>query len=327
MRKKADYQKNIEDKIQCLLCPHQCLIKDGDSGICQVRKNDSSTLYSLNYGEISSIGVDPIEKKPLYHFQPASRILSLGTYGCNFSCQFCQNWKISQGNPPTETLTPEEVIELAEQKNVRSIAYTYSEPIVWYEFVKQTAKLASKKGLKNVLVTNGFINKKPLENLLPYIDAANVDLKSFNDNFYKKYTGGSLEPVKETIKIMAENIHLEITTLVINDLNDDREELEKLFNWISNINKSLPLHLSRYFPSYEMKKPATEVNTMERAYDLAKKYLDFVYLGNLRTNEKNNTYCAECGRKLISRNGYNTKVFLEKGECPECGYEIEGVFK
>jgi len=327
MKKKADFQKNINDKIQCLLCPHHCLIKNGDSGICRVRKNENGTLYTLNYGEISSIGVDPIEKKPLYHFHPGSRILSLGTYGCNFSCQFCQNWKISQGNPPTETLKPEEVIDLAEQKNVKSIAYTYSEPIVWYEFVKETAELASKKGFKNVLVTNGFINQEPLENILPYIDAANVDLKSFNDNFYKKYAGGRIESVKETIKFMADNIHVEITTLVINELNDDSEELKKLFKWISNINKSIPLHLSRYFPAYEMNKPATEINTMEKAYNLAKKYLDFVYLGNLRTPDKNNTYCPECGKKLISRNGYNTEVFLEKGECPECSYEIEGVFK
>lgn len=327
MEKIADFQESIDHKVKCKLCPHQCLIKNGDNGICRVRKNKDGTLYTINYGEISSIGVDPIEKKPLYHFYPASRILSLGTYGCNFKCQFCQNWKISQENPPTQSLTSEEVIELAEQKNVKSIAYTYSEPVVWYEFVKETAQRASKKGLKNVLVTNGFINNKPLENILPYIDAANVDLKSFNDNFYKKYAGGRVEPVKETIKKMANNIHLEITTLLINDLNDDREELKKLFKWISNINKSIPLHLSRYFPAYKMDKPATEVKTMEKAYELAKKYLDFVYLGNLRTSKKGNTYCPQCGQELISRDGYNTEVFLEKGGCPECSYEIEGAFK
>lgn len=327
MEKIADFQEPIGDKVKCKLCPHQCLIKNGDSGICRVRKNKDGTLYTVNYGEISSIGVDPIEKKPLYHFYPASRILSLGTYGCNFKCQFCQNWKISQENPPTQRLTPEKVIELAEQKNVKSIAYTYSEPVVWYEFVKETAEKAAKKGLKNVLVTNGFINPKPLENILPYIDAANVDLKSFNNDFYKKYAGGRVEPVKETIKTMANNIHLEITTLLINDLNDDREELEKLFEWIADLNKSIPLHLSRYFPAYKMDKPATEIKTMENAYDLARKYLDFVYLGNLRTSGKGNTYCPQCGKELISRDGYNTEVFLEKGECPECNYEIAGVFK
>ncbi|MGM0436785.1 MAG: AmmeMemoRadiSam system radical SAM enzyme [Bacillota bacterium] len=327
MEKIADFQESIDHKVKCKLCPHQCLIKNGDNGICRVRKNKDGILYTINYGEISSIGVDPIEKKPLYHFYPASRILSLGTFGCNFKCQFCQNWKISQGNPPTQSLTPEEVIELAEQKNVKSIAYTYSEPVVWYEFVKETAQKASKKGLKNVLVTNGFINNKPLENILPYIDAANVDLKSFNDDFYKKYAEGRVEPVKETIKKMANNTHLEITTLLINDLNDEREELKKLFKWISNINKSIPLHLSRYFPAYKMDKPATEVKTMEKAYELAKKYLDFVYLGNLRTSKKGNTYCPQCGKELISRDGYNTEVFLEKGECPKCSYKIKGVFK
>ena len=327
MKKIAEFQESIDKKVKCKLCPHHCLIKNGDSGICGVRENKDGTLYTNNYGEISSIGVDPIEKKPLYHFYPASRILSLGTYGCNFKCQFCQNWKISQGNPPTQQLTPEEVINLAEQKNVKSIAYTYSEPVVWYEYVKETAQKAAKKNIKNVLVTNGFINPEPLENILPYIDAANVDLKSFNDDFYKKYAGGSLDPVKETIKTMANNIHLEITTLLINDLNDDRKELEKLFKWIANINKAIPLHLSRYFPAHKMNRPATEIKTMEDAYNLAKEYLNYVYLGNLRTTEKGNTYCPQCGKKLISRSGYNTEVFLEKGECPECSYEIAGVFK
>jgi len=326
MKRKAEFQVKKNEKVQCELCPHYCQIKVGNSGICGVRKNDSGTLYSLNYGEISSIGVDPIEKKPLYHFQPGSEILSVGTYGCNFKCQFCQNWTISQKNPPTKSLTPEEVVSTAKAKNVKSIAYTYSEPIVWYEFVKETSKLAKNNGLKNVLVTNGFINKDPLKKLLPYIDAANIDLKSFESHFYKTYTGGRLHPVKESIEIMADTIHIELTTLLINGLNIDDNELKELFNWIASINKSIPLHLSRYFPAYEMKRAATDSNIMKKAYNLAREYLDFVYLGNMRLSAKKNTYCPQCGKELISRNGYSTKIFLEKGECPDCHYEIDGIF-
>lgn len=326
MKKKAEFQIKKNEKVQCELCPHYCQIKVGNSGVCGVRKNVSGTLCSLNYGEISSIGVDPIEKKPLYHFQPGSGILSVGTYGCNFKCQFCQNWTISQKTPPTKSLTPEEVVSTAKAKNVKSIAYTYSEPIVWYEFVKETSKLAKNNGLKNVLVTNGFINKDPLKKLLPYIDAANIDLKSFENHFYKTYTGGRLHPVKESIEIMADTIHIELTTLLINGLNVDNNELKELFNWIASINKSIPLHLSRYFPAYEMKRSATDSNIMKKAYNLAREYLDFVYLGNMRSPAKKNTYCPQCGKELISRNGYNTKIFFEKGECPDCHYEIEGIF-
>ncbi len=329
MKKEADFQKIIgaENKIvRCELCPHYCKISEGKKGICQVRKNFDGQLYSINYGEVTSIGIDPIEKKPLYHFYPGSKILSLGTYGCNFHCDFCQNWQISQEKPATKKLKPEEVVNLAIKKEVNSIAYTYSEPLVWYEFVKDTAKLASENGIKNVLVTNAYINSDPLIQLLPYIDAANVDLKAFNSDFYKNYTGGDLKSVKNNIIFMADEIHLEITTLVIDDLNSDREELEKLFKWIADINSLIPLHLSRYFPAYKINKSTTNISTMEKAYDLAKKYLNYVYLGNVRSLDKSNTFCPECGHEVISRNGYQTKSNLANGKCPVCNYEIYGQF-
>ena len=325
---KAEFQKNINknDSVICLLCPHKCKLSPGQSGLCRVRKNIDGILYSINYGKIRSAGVDPMEKNPLYHFYPGSSVLSLGTFGCNFSCDFCQNWRISQKRPETREMKAEEIIDLAEKKGVKSIAYTYSEPVVWYEFIRDSSKLAHKKDIKNVLVTNGYINNNALKKILPYIDAANVDLKSYNEKFYKKYTGGSPEPVKNTIKMMANNIDLEVTTLVIGGLNDGNEELEKLFSWLGNINSSIPLHLSRYFPAYNMNKDATDISTMKRAYKIANKYLDFVYLGNMKSGDRNNTYCPNCSKKLITRNHFKADSILNGKNCPECGYEIYGSF-
>ncbi|MFW6029802.1 MAG: AmmeMemoRadiSam system radical SAM enzyme [Halanaerobiales bacterium] len=327
MKKEALFQEKVNEKtVKCNLCPHNCEISVNSTGICQVRKNQNGKLYSLNYGKISSIGIDPIEKKPLYHFYPGSEILSLGSYGCNFHCDFCQNWQISQKKPHTKSLEPKEVIKLAKDKGVKSIAYTYSEPLVWYEFIKDTAKLAKKEGLKNVLVTNGYINQKPLKELLKYIDAANVDLKSFNNKFYKRYAAANVNPVKKSIKTMAEYIHIEITTLIIGGINSDLDELSKLFSWIANIDKSIPLHLSRYFPAYKMDKEATKISIMEEAYEKATEKLEYVYLGNIRNTKKNNTYCPKCGEELIIRNSYKTKNKLNKANCSNCDYEIYGEY-
>ncbi|MFW6266117.1 MAG: AmmeMemoRadiSam system radical SAM enzyme [Halanaerobiales bacterium] len=328
MNTEAEYYKKINgNTIKCELCPHNCTIKKGETGLCQVRKNDNGTLYTKNYASITSAGFDPIEKKPLYHFFPGSQIFSLGSYGCNFSCKFCQNWRISQKKPSTKETLPEETVELARKKGVKSIAYTYSEPMVWFEYVKETSSLAKRYNIKNVLVTNGFINQQPLEDLLPYIDAANVDLKSFRSQFYNKYSGGSLKPVKNTIKIMAKKIHLEVTTLLISGLNTSEKELKDLFGWLSDIDNEIPLHLSRYFPNYKMDRPPTKLSDMESAYRLAKKYLDYVYLGNIKSSKKNNTYCPQCGKLLIRRNIFNSKnKITHKGKCPSCGKKIYGIF-
>jgi len=215
-RREAEYYRKEENnQVKCLLCPHACNISETDNGICGVRRNDNGVLYSENYARISSIGVDPIEKKPLYHFFPGQKILSIGTTGCNFSCSFCQNWRISQEKPELKEMKPEEIIELAKKKNAIGIAYTYSEPSVWFEYVKDTARLAAEEDLKNVIVSNGFINQEPLKELLPYIDAANIDLKSMKNKFYHKYCNGQKEPVIKNIKLMYGNLHVEITTLLI----------------------------------------------------------------------------------------------------------------
>ena len=325
--KKARYYKKLKDnKVQCHLCPHQCLITEGNQGICRARINEGGDLYSDNYGKISSTGIDPIEKKPLYHFYPGEDILSLGTFGCNFSCGFCQNWRISQKKPGIKEFTPEEIVDLAESKDVCGIAYTYSEPLVWFEFVLETSKLAAERNIKNVLVTNGYINKEPLEELLPYIDGANIDIKSFSPEFYEDYPGGTLEPVLRNVKKMYQEIHIELTNLLISDINDSKEDLNDLFSWIKDIDPEVPLHLSRYFPNYKFDKEQTSIQTMKKAYKIARKYLDFVYIGNIRLEKGNNTICPECGETLIKRNFYNSQSYLKENECPICGKEIYGEF-
>ena len=321
------FTEQSNDKVKCTLCPHSCVISSGERGICGVRENIEGRLYSINYGKASSISIDPIEKKPLYHFYPGNKILSLGTFGCNFACDFCQNWQISQKEPPLRNITPEEVVEIALGKDLDQIAYTYSEPMVWYEFVKETSKIASEHHISNVLVTNGYINPGPLAELLDYIDAANVDVKAYRDGFYQQFTGGSLSPVLKTVEKMSSEIHLEITTLIISDLNDDLNQLSELFSWLSGLNKGIPLHLSRYFPNYKMNRSATEIKKMKEVYELAQEYLDHVYLGNVNIKNTTDTYCPSCEDKLINRGLYSTKNKVDDGSCPYCGEEITGEFR
>lgn len=242
-------------------------------------------MYSLNYGKISSIALDPIEKKPLYRFKSGSKILSIGTFGCNLKCSFCQNWEIAHDNPRLYEVTSETVVskakELVSEGNI-GIAYTYNEPTIWYEFVYDTAVLAKEEGLSNVLVTNGFIGREALLMLLPYIDAMNIDVKAYTASFYKNICGGVLENVKETVELAAEKCHVEVTTLVIPTLNDELKEISEIAKWLSSISRKIPLHLSRYFPNYKMLNiPPTPKDTLFRAREEAQKYLDYVYLGNV----------------------------------------------
>ncbi|MFW5999160.1 MAG: AmmeMemoRadiSam system radical SAM enzyme [Halanaerobiaceae bacterium] len=324
--KKAEYYKKIAgtENVQCFLCPQECKITPQNTGLCRARKNIDGHLYCENYAKISSSGLDPIEKKPLYHFFPGEEILSLGTYGCNFSCGFCQNWRISQEIPgELKKLTPHEAVEMACRKGVSGIAYTYSEPLVWFEYVRDVSRLAEKRKLNNVLVTNGFINPEPLEELLPFIAAANVDLKSFRDEFYRQQCGGSLEPVLKSIQKMYEaGIHLELTTLLIPGLNDNREELRELFSWIKDLDPDIPLHLSRYFPRYQSEISSTSPEKIREAFKLAGKYLSYVYPGNIEIGEGSNTCCPDCGTTVIIRRGYRTENRLDGGNCPDCGREI-----
>jgi pyruvate formate lyase activating enzyme len=280
----ALFYKNIGDAtVRCLLCPHSCVIGDDKIGLCGVRANKGGKLYAANYGRVASVALDPIEKKPLYHFHPGSFILSAGTVGCNLSCLFCQNWSISKEvQTPTEPMDPQSLISRAQKLDSFGIAYTYNEPFVWYEFVLQTAKLAKSAGLKNVLVTNGYVSPEPLCQLLPYIDAMNIDLKSIRDGFYKKVCLGSVGPVLETIRTCAKDCHIELTNLIIPTLNDTEEELTELVGWIhDNVGELCPLHFSRYFPCYKMTLPPTPLHTLKRAEEIARKKLKYVYLGNV----------------------------------------------
>lgn len=280
---KARYWEVEENRIRCQLCPHYCLIPVNKMGICKQRKNINNILYTLNYGNITSYAIDPIEKKPLYHFMPGTNIMSFGSSGCNFSCKFCQNHEISlEENPKILQIPYERLVEITMNENLQAIAFTYNEPTVWYEYMIDTAILAKSYGLKTVCVTNGFINPAPLMDLLKYIDAFNVDLKAFSEEFYRNICGGMLQPVKETIKIIHNSkAHLEITTLVVEGVNDDISNLEQLFKWLGSIDKDIVLHLSRYYPAYKMNNPPTKIETMLKAKKYAKKYLRNVYIGNV----------------------------------------------
>jgi pyruvate formate lyase activating enzyme len=324
MEKQALFYEKQGDKINCKLCPHNCLIKAGEQGKCNVRMHREGKLYTVNYGEITSIARDPIEKKPLYHFKPGSNILSVGSFGCNFSCGFCQNYSISQGRARSEYIPPEKLVEMCKslEDNV-GVAFTYNEPSIWYEYVYHSSKLLKEtlKDINIVLVSNGYIKEEPLKMLLPYVDAMNIDLKAFTNRYYKDICGGSVTPVMDTIKISSKECHVEVTTLLVSGENDSSEEVSEIAAFIASLNKDIPLHLSRYFPNYKMDNPATKVEVMLEDRDLAKKHLNYVYLGNV-AGADSSTYCPKCSYKLIERSGYNVHVNISEGICPKCGYKI-----
>lgn len=330
MKEVMFYEKIENGNVQCKICPQMCLRKPGQVGFCRVRENVGGSLYATNYGWASSFGMDTIEKKPLYHYYPGSNIFSIGTVGCNLKCGFCQNWQIAHGNPHTYEVDPEQVVDMAlkEEQGVKSvgIAYTYNEPFMWYEFVYDTAKIARSKGLKNVLVTNGYVNEEPLRQLLPYIDAMNIDVKGFTPEYYRETCVGRLEPVLRTVEIAAAQCHVEITTLLVPGLNDSSEEITRLVDWLADINKDIPLHFSRYFPNYQMDIPPTPIETMMKAREIASQKLNYVYLGNVNDGSTADTYCPQCGKKVIQRSGYSTKIIgLEHHKCTSCDFEIKYV--
>ncbi len=285
MKEAMFYEKLDNNKVRCLLCPHECVVQQDGSGVCRARGNMGGRLYSLNYSMATSLALDPIEKKPLYHFRPGSQILSAGTFGCNFKCSWCQNWTIAHKDLGAKEMTPERLAELADDYSARGsigVAYTYNEPSVWYEFIYDTARLVNQKGLVNVLVTNGFINMEPLEQLLPYIDAMNIDVKAFTEEFYSKYCKGSLSNVMKTVERAVGSCHVEITTLIIPGLNDSTEEIGRLASWLASINPEIVLHLSRFFPNYQMNDlEPTPGETLENVRKSALEHLKYVYLGNI----------------------------------------------
>ncbi|GFN35713.1 AmmeMemoRadiSam system radical SAM enzyme [Tepidimicrobium xylanilyticum] len=319
------YEKMEGCRVRCLLCPHKCVIEDGNIGICRVRKNENGSLIPLNYRKITSYAYDPIEKKPLYHFYPGSNILSIGSFGCNLACDYCQNWEIAHEESLSMAIEDEDVILLGKSRGSIGIAYTYNEPTISFEYVYHMAKLARRNGLKNVLVTNGYINEEPLKQLLPHIDAMNIDLKSIKDDFYKKVCRGKLEPVLNTIQLAASKTHVEITNLIVEGLNSSDEEIEELAQWIKSIDKSIPIHLTKYFPAYKMKLPETTYDALIRAKEIARKHLDYVYIGNVWGID-NNTYCPNCHNLIVGRYDKGELRGLEDGKCLKCGNRINIIY-
>jgi len=333
MKEASWYNKLKKNNVKCLLCPKNCIIPDSKFGFCGVRKNIGGKLYTTVYEQPVSINLDPIEKKPLFHFLPASKSLSFGTVGCNLDCMWCQNWEISKLRKKefrTQKFSPQKIIDIALEKKAKSISYTYNEPTIFYEYLIECAMLAKEEGIKNVFVSNGFINKEPLNELCNYIDAANIDLKSFNNEFYLKYCSAMLENVLESLKIIKKRgIWLEITNLIIPTLNDDFKEIEEMCIWIKeNLGRDTPLHFSRFFPMHRMQElyPTPE-ETLKKAQEIGKKYLDYVYLGNISIERGENTYCPNCKKLLVGRSGFFVVVNnIREGSCIYCKTKIPGVW-
>ena len=326
--KTARYWHTVEDqKIQCDLCPHGCRIAEGKSGLCKVRGVVEGELKALGYGLLSSAGLDPIEKKPLYHYCPGSNIFSIGGWGCNLGCLFCQNWTISQQFVPEgDRHLPEQVVRKASAVGSVGIAYTYNEPLIGFEFVYDCAVLARKAGLINVLVTNGYVRREPAAELLPLIDAINLDIKSMDDAFYRQQCHATLRPVLDFAQqAVAMGAHVEITNLIIPGLNDRLETIGCLAQWMrNNLGEAVPLHLSAYHPDYKFQAPPTSTETMKAAWETARKELLYVYVGNVLAGFGQNTVCPKCGSVLIKRQGYSTAVGgLINGHCGVCGRRAE----
>lgn len=328
------YKKIDNRRVQCNLCSHRCIIEDQDKGKCCVRSNINGMLYSLVYRKIIAENSDPIEKKPLFHFLPGSYSMSIATVGCNFKCFFCQNYSISQAPCDNNIIEgrdilPKDIVSLALANGDKSISYTYTEPTIFFEYAYDTAKLASSKGLKNVFVTNGFMSRECLLMIEPYLDAANVDLKSFSDETYKNKIGGRLKPVLNNIIFMKElGIWIEVTTLIIPGINDSENELKQTAEFLAGIDKGIPWHISAYYPQYKSKIPPTEIGQIKSAIDIGKAAgLKYVYGGNVPGSEYENTYCPKCGDLLIERTGFSISGSkIKKGCCSNCGQKIEGVF-
>ncbi len=330
------YEPLKDRKVRCNLCSHRCIIKDGSRGICRVRENRSGKLYSLVYGQIIARNIDPIEKKPIFHLSPGSLSYSIATCGCNFKCRFCQNADIAQ-MPSNQgeiirghTCSPQEIVDDAARKNCKTIAYTYTEPTVFFEFAYETATLAQKRGIKNIFVTNGYMTSEMLQMAAPFLDAANVDLKAYNNDFYKTYCEAKLEPVKETMRLMKSlGILLEITTLLIPGLNDDASELEGMADFIAHdLGVDTPWHISRFHPTYKMtNRPVTPLETIKSAREIGLKAgLRYVYTGNVPGEPGENTFCYNCGAILIERYGFHVgKNMVKNSRCTFCDAAIDGV--
>ncbi len=320
--------------IRCELCPHRCRVSRGKRGLCRVRENRDGKYYSLVYGNPCAMHPDPIEKKPFFHVLPGTISFSIATAGCNFQCKFCQNWEISQASPEdvfSYDVPPETIVKKAKEINAHSIAYTYVEPTVFYEYMADIAQLTKKAGLLNVTHSNGFINPVPLRNLCRVLDAANIDLKGFSEPFYRELCGGELNPVLETLKILKdEKVHIEITNLMIPTKNDEMSLVREMCLWIKKeLGADTPIHFSRFYPLYKLRTlPPTPVSTLEKARAVALSAgLEYVYIGNIPGHEAEHTFCPKCKKRIIQRTGYMVgEINLKAGKCKFCGKPIAGIW-
>jgi pyruvate formate lyase activating enzyme len=334
IREASLYEKLEGGKVHCFLCSHRCTISVGKPGICGVRENREGALYTQAYGQLIAQNVDPIEKKPLYHFFPGSSSLSIAAVGCNFQCGFCQNWQISQIKEAkqlglhSEETRPEDVVRQALLTDSKSISFTYTEPTIFFEYAYEIARLAKNEGLYNVFVTNGFMTEEMISMIHPYLDAANIDLKSFSDEYYKKVCKGRLAPVLKNIELMKRlNIWVEITTLLVPGQNDSEEELKKIAGFLSGIDRAIPWHVSRFYPNYKMDDlESTPIQSLQQAYEIGKEAgLRYVYLGNVE-GKGNHTFCYHCQEVLIKRLGYSIQEYrIKEGRCLGCNNPIDGV--
>ncbi len=335
MKEALFYEKLQGTDVQCRLCGHNCHIHAGKRGVCAVRENREGTLYSLVYGKVISMNIDPIEKKPLFHFLPGSSSLSIATVGCNFRCKHCQNYEISQYprertfSIPGKDMSPEDIVNAAVKQGCESISYTYTEPTIFFEFAYDCARLAQQKGIRNVFVSNGYTGPEAVRLAAPFLDAINVDLKG-SDIFYKEICGARLEPVKNTIRLMNElGVWVEVTTLVIPDLNDSEKDLADIAEFISSVDPAIPWHVSQFYPTYKLiDKPRTPISTLRKARDIGyNSGLNHIYLGNVPGEGGENTLCPSCKSTVIERTGYRIlKNRLKEGKCPECNSPIKGIW-
>jgi len=320
VEKEALFWEKHKKGVKCLLCPNYCIIPKKLSGKCRKRINVNNKLYAENYAKSITMFLDPMEKKPLYHFYPLTHILSLGPNSCNLSCKFCQNHYSSMQDCLASEITPEELLNQCLKSNVKHVAFTYTEPITWFEYILDSAKLLKENGISVVLVTNGYINEQPLEMLIPHISAMNIDLKAFSDEFYTEICQGKLQPVLDVIRYAADKTHVELTFLMIETLNDDPEELEGLFSFVKDVNPEIPLHISKYFPRYQLFIEETNEEHLVEIAKKASKYLKYVYIGNFFHSEFQNTHCPECHHLLIDR--LTRTINIKNGCCEKCNAKI-----
>lgn len=329
------FQNNLKvEKIQCQICPRKCILSEGQEGFCHVRKNINGKIELTSYGYNTGLAIDPIEKKPLYQFYPQTPILSFGTLGCNMGCLFCQNWQTTKNKSDCKTLnktSPEEIVQIAKQYNCKSVAFTYNDPIIFFEYAIDTAKLCKTEGIKTVAVTSGYINPEPAKEFFKYMDAANIDLKGFSEEFYKKNCLAHIKPVLDTIKYVSNETDcwVELTTMLIEGENDSDDMIKEECDWIlKNLGDCVPLHFSAFFPSYKFSnRKQTDFSTLLKAYSIAKDSgLNYIYTGNITNTETSSTYCKACHKPVILRNGYELIAYNldENGTCKFCGTKCDG---